>query len=243
MSGVRETDHLPQRRAGGRSAPPEQLPRQRRGISPQMRTRYPEWDVLAETAHWDDATRRVVLARVDDVPVLRFFGAREEAALRAFCDVAIAQDGEPRIPVLEMVDDRLASGRGAGYRYADLPPDGELWRRVAAGLDGEAARRGASGFAELGDEDRLEVVGAFAGARLAGGAWDGLPLTRAWSVVMRDVLEAFYSHPWAWNEIGFAGPAYPRGYARLAPGQREAWEADEAFALDPVRDTAERGLP
>ncbi len=38
---------------------------------------------------------------------------------------------------------------------------------------------------------------------------------------MRSVLSAFYSHPWAWNEIGFGGPAYPRGYARLGAGQRE----------------------
>ena len=35
---------------------------------------------------------------------------------------------------------------------------------------------------------------------------------------MRSVLAAFYSHPWAWNEIGFGGPAYPRGYMRLAEG-------------------------
>ena len=41
---------------------------------------------------------------------------------------------------------------------------------------------------------------------------------------MRAVLSAFYSHPWAWNEIGFGGPAYPRGYARLGVGQRESWE-------------------
>jgi hypothetical protein len=243
MAGGRDAGHLPQRRPGGLAAPPEQLPRQRRGTTPQMRTRYPEWDVLAEASHWDEATRRVVLARVEAASQVRFFNPREAAALRAFCDVAIGQDGEPRVPVLEMVDDRLASGRGAGYRHVDLPPDGELWRRVAAGLDEEAARRGAGGFAELGADDRLEVVGAFAGAELSGGAWEGLPLARAWSVVMRDVVEAFYSHPWAWNEIGFAGPAYPRGYARLAPGQREAWEPDEAFALDPVRDTAQRGLP
>ena len=39
--------------------------------------------------------------------------------------------------------------------------------------------------------------------------------------VMRAVLSAFYSHPWAWNEIGFGGPAYPRGYARFGVGQRE----------------------
>jgi hypothetical protein len=62
---------------------------------------------------------------------------------------------------------------------------------------------------------------------------------------MRDVCEAFYSHPWAWNEIGFGGPAYPRGYAAFGNpelGEREHWEAPEAFELDPVLDTKRQGL-
>ena len=53
--------------------------------------------------------------------------------------------------------------------------------------------------------------------RLAGGSWEQLNVKRAWSVCMRMILAAFYSHPWAWNEIGFGGPAYPRGYMRLGP--------------------------
>jgi len=69
-----------------------------------------------------------------------------------------------------------------------------------------------------------------------------IPVARAWSVVMRAVLSTFYSHPWAWNEIGFGGPAYPRGYARLGAGQREHWESPPEFAVDPVSDTRERGL-
>ncbi|HLI25128.1 MAG TPA: hypothetical protein VKU91_09240, partial [Acidimicrobiales bacterium] len=31
-------------------------------------------------------------------------------------------------------------------------------------------------------------------------------------------------HPWAWNEMGFGGPAYPRGYKALGIDQRERWE-------------------
>jgi hypothetical protein len=243
MAGPRDVGHLPNHRPGREPAPPEELPRQRRGTTPQMRTRYPEWDVLAEAGHWDEATRRLVLARVDDPPQIRFFTATEARALRAFCDVAVAQDDDPRIPVLEAVDDRLASGRGVGYRHVGLPPDGDLWRQVARGLDEQAARRGAAPFAELAEEDRLTIVGAFADGELTGGVWEVLDVSLAWSVVMRDVLDAFYAHPWSWSEIGFAGPAYPRGFARLAPGQREAWEAEEEFALDPVRDTARRGLP
>jgi hypothetical protein len=56
------------------------------------------------------------------------------------------------------------------------------------------------------------------------------------------MLSAFYSHPWAWNEIGFGGPAYPRGYARLGAGEREHWETPPEFETDPVKDAAERGV-
>jgi hypothetical protein len=51
---------------------------------------------------------------------------------------------------------------------------------------------------------------------------------------MRYACSAFYSHPWAWNEIGFGGPAYPRGYKYLALGAREPWEVPERDARDPV---------
>ena len=58
---------------------------------------------------------------------------------------------------------------------------------------------------------------------------------------MRGVLSAFYSHPWAWNEIGYGGPAYPRGYMRLGEGQREPHQAAEAGEEDPVRAVAAGG--
>ena len=83
---------------------------------------------------------------------------------------------------------------------------------------------------------------AFADGELSGGVWAELPVPRAWKVAMRYVLSAFYAHPWAWNEIGFAGPAYPQGYSRLGADQREGWESAEAFELDPVSDVRERGL-
>lgn len=34
-----------------------------------------------------------------------------------------------------------------------------------------------------------------------------------------------YPHPRVWSEIGYAGPAYPRGYVRTQLGQLDPWEA------------------
>ena len=69
---------------------------------------------------------------------------------------------------------------------------------------------------------------------LAGGAWDELNVGAPGASSCARRWRAFYSHPWAWNEIGFGGPAYPRGYARMGVGLSEAWEGAEAFDVDPV---------
>jgi hypothetical protein len=207
-----------------------------------MHGRYPDFNVLDEAEHWDEATRRVVMNRVENVPPLRFFTDEEAGTLGTFCDLVLAQDSEPKIPVLEMVDAKLFEGRLDGFRYADMPDDRETWRRVARGLDAAARQHGAHKFRTAAWQIQCEVIQAFSEGKLHGEVWDELPPKRAWTVVMRAVLSAFYSHPWAWNEIGFGGPAYPRGYARFGIGQRESWEPAPAVEDDPAAEVRELGL-
>ena len=222
----RGAEHLPKQRDGGDPPDPKGLPRQRRGTSPQNHGRYPDFDVMEHRRHWDAVTREALEQRVAEVPPRRFFDPTQARTLRAFLDVVLAQDAEPRIPVLEMVDAKLDAGKLDGYRYADMPSDDVTWQRVADHLDG---------FADLGPCEQRDVVRRFAGGDLE---WEDLNVGRAWSVVMRAALAAFYSHPWAFNEIGFRGPAYPRGYMRrnMGPTGVEPDEPVEAFGLDPVRD-------
>ena len=242
MRDFRLAEHLPNLREDRQPAPPEELPRQRAGVTPQMHGRYPDYNVLDEVQHWDGVTRRLILGRVEKVPPIRFFTEREARTLGAFCDVVMAQDQEPKIPVLNMVDAKLFEGQLDGFRFEDLPDDRETWRRVALGLDAAARQHGVGDFAGAAVDVQRAVIQAFSDGKLHGEIWDELPPSRAWSVVMRAVLSAFYSHPWAWNEIGFGGPAYPRGYARLGAGQRESWERAAAFEVDVVEDVHERGV-
>jgi hypothetical protein len=221
------------------------LPKQRRGTTPQMVGRYPNHDVLTQTGHWDELTRGVVLDRVENVPPIVFFGAGEAETLKAFCDVVTAQDAEPRVPVLSYIDEKLQAGARDGWRFYDLPDDGELWRLLARGLDEEARTGGFSSYAAAPLETQVGVVHRFSKAELHGGVWNTINVARAFSVAMRYVAQAFYAHPWAWNEIGFGGPAYPRGYAAFgAPhlGEQESWESPESAHYDAVTDTRKRGL-
>ncbi len=218
------------------------LPRQRRGITPQMHGRYPDYDVLEQAGHWDEVTRQVVLDRVEHVPPLRFFSPAEAATLERLCDLLTAQDEDPRIAVLHYVDEKLYEGRLDGYQFEGMPDDRDTWRIVAGALDEQAASRGGGdSFPAAPQELQVAIVEDFAAGKLKIGDIDG---EKAFSVVMRGVLESFYSHPWAWNEIGFGGPAYPRGYSRfgsphLQSAERESWEGKEAYDEDPVRHVPE----
>lgn len=46
-------------------------------------------------------------------------------------------------------------------------------------------------------------------------------------MLVSDCCAIYYAHPFAWDEIGFGGPAYPRGYMRLEEGEAEPWEVNE----------------
>jgi hypothetical protein len=236
-----QPDHLPNLREGRQPPEPSWLPRQRRGVTPQMIGRYPDYDVFDASGTWDPATARVISARMDVGGSFEFFTPEEQPTLRAFCDVAVAQDAEPRIPVAEMIDEKLAAGRLDGYQYADMPDDRDTWRLTLAGLDEVAADRyDGSRFAAVNLAAQEAIVEDLSHGRLTSPSFDRLNVTRAWSVCMRLILAAFYSHPWAWNEIGFGGPAYPRGFMRLGPTSTlEPFERPGATDEDPVRTVAE----
>jgi hypothetical protein len=230
----REPHHLPKRRAPGDLFDPRTLPRQRHGVTPQMHGRYPDYDVMAEQDAWDEVTRELLLDRVGNPPEIRFFTGPEARSLAAFADVVLAQDSEPRIPVVAFVDAKLLDGRRDGYRYDGLPDDGRLFRELAAALDDAAG----APFDEASGDLQAEIVTGFAEGRRSDGFFGRYDSRRSWGVVMHYLLEAFYAHPWAWNEIGFGGPAYPRGYMRLGIGQSEPWEGDEARHDDPGAEFA-----
>jgi hypothetical protein len=205
------------------------------GVTPGGRQpRFPGFDVLAQSGHWDQVTAGVVLSRLGPREPMRFFSPAEEAIARPLLDLLLDQRSEPRVPVLEMIDSRLAEGSTDGWRYEDLPEDGQAWRDTLTALDADARDAHGSGFAECSDDTRTALIQAV--QDLGTEKWHGLPADRVWSLWTRYACTAFYAHPWAWNEIGFSGPAYPRGYKNAGVGRREPWEVADREDLDPVRD-------
>ncbi|MFP3580046.1 gluconate 2-dehydrogenase subunit 3 family protein [Arthrobacter sp. SIMBA_036] len=195
--------------------------------------RYPGFSSLAQAGHWDQATAAVVQARLGPPPDVRFFTPAEEAAARALLDMLLNQQEEPKVPVLNMVDARLAAEETDGWHYADMPPDGAAWRASLAALDDEARSLADCPFALLDKEQQGRLLQGICDLRQE--PWHGLPADRVWSLWTRYACTAFYSHPLAWDEIGFAGPAYPRGYKNLGVDKLEPFEVRDVRAdADPT---------
>ena len=193
---------------------------------------FPGFDVLAQRRHWDDVTAGVVLARLSLPDPPRFHTLIEEGVARALLDQLLDQHDDPRVPVFEQIDARLAAGQTDGWHYEDLPEDGIAWKRALAALDADAHQRCGHGFAEAGRHEQGALVQAVQdqGAR----DWHGMRADRVWSLWTRYACTAFYAHPWAWNEIGFSGPAYPRGYKNVGVDRLEPYERHEVHADDPT---------
>ena len=193
---------------------------------------YPGFSTLGQKSFWDDATRHVVLKRVEEPPPIRFFSPAEAQLLQAVCERIMPQDDRDeahQIPLINGIDQRLFEGRTDGYRYEKMPQDGEAYHLGLQGIDAAAQARCGKTFLDLGPQDRDGVLKSLHDGKPDGGqeVWDRMPVHRFWMLLVQDVVEQYYAHPYAWDEIGFGGPAYPRAYFRLEHGEPEPWEVHE----------------
>lgn len=193
--------------------------------------RFPGFDVTSQARHWDDTTRAVVEARLGMPPSVRFFTESEQAAARALFDQLLYQKSDPRIPVVEMVDARLAEKQTDGWHYENMPADDVAWRESLAGLDDDSVDVHGQVFADCTRAQQHSILTSIQ-LRDDGDQWHGMAASRVWSLWTRYACTAFYAHPWAWNEIGFDGPAYPRGYKNIGVDRLEANEVHDAHPGD-----------
>ena len=199
-----------------------------------MNDRYPLYDVLSkrETPSWNEQTRRVVDKRVATLPDEHaFFSDEEWPTVRAICARITPQpaDRPQPAPVAALVDEKLHKDHGDGYRNARLPRQRDAWRRGLAAIDAEARLRHRARFHELKPEAQDEILKSVEEGKAQAAEWGDMPPKLFFSDrLLHDAVTAYYACPVAWNEIGFGGPASPRGYVRTNFDRRDHWEASEA---------------
>jgi hypothetical protein len=197
-----------------------------------MAERYPGYDVLAKswTHSWNAITRAVINRRLAIPREPRFLTQQNWETLNAVCARIMPQPfRRPAIPLAAYVDAKLFENRLDGYRYAALPEQGEAWRRGLTALEQEATDMHGGPFHTLPAETQDALLLRMQQGNLRSAVWAGMPSDLFFAHrVLPDITHAYYAHPAAWSEIGFGGPASPRGYVRMQLDRRDPWEAVEA---------------
>ena len=193
---------------------------------------YPGFSTLSQSPYWDHATRQVVDKRVKQTPSRTFFSEADWNFWTAVFDHLVPQtDRTPdrQIPLIGPLDHRLHLNRTVGYRFEDMPQDRVVYKLGIEAIDHEAEHRYGGSFLLLGHLQQELVLQAIRDGKpeAAPEIWKQMSVSRFWQMIMADAIDAYYAHPWAWDEIGFGGPAYPRAYTRLERGEPEPWEVEE----------------
>lgn len=196
-----------------------------------MSARFPGYDVLAkrQSPSWNEKTRQVIDQRLALPREPRFLSPEEFCTLEAICDCIVPQPPDrPPVPLAAMVDAKLHENSGDGYRDHRLPPLRDAWRQGLRGIEAEAWRRHNVCFAQLDGAEQDALLRTVQDGKIAGD-WDGMPPAVFFAKrLLFDIVAQYYAHPTAWSEIGFGGPASPRGYVRMDLDRRDPWEAAEA---------------
>jgi hypothetical protein len=199
-----------------------------------MTERYPGYNVLSKrnSVSWNDQTRAVIDARTNIDPEFhQFCDEAEWKALRAICHQIIPQpaDRSLKVPIAAMIDQKLHGGKGDGYRDSRLPEQDKAWRLGLAAIDAEAIATCEKPFCDLSHDQQHWLLGKIQRGQVSSDAWHDLPPALFFKKrLLHDIAAAYYAHPVSWNEIGFGGPASPRGYVRMNFNRRDPWEAAEA---------------
>lgn len=198
-----------------------------------LQSRYPGYDVLGKgklsTPDWDAQTWRVVQERLNLDPLPRFFTIDEAETLGSVTERILPQpdrvSGE-KVPIVPWIDAKLFHDRRDGYRYEDIPAQQTAWRLAIEGFDQTARELHGPRFAELEIELQEDVLATVERGNPPGAAWKSVSAERFFrNVLCVTVAKAYYSHPTAWNEIGYSGPASLRGHVRIWIGGVDPWEA------------------
>lgn len=193
----------------------------------ENRTRYPSYNLMDEQEHWDKHTREIVLKRFGPFEDNKFLDKHEAAMILAIArHIVFEARNEILAYVVHHLDSTLASPIGEDQRKAGIPPRDVLIRQGLKFIDKLAERQYRGPFLEIALDKQLALLESLdKGKAIQISGWPEAMQKALFKKLSTEIVTAYYSHPIVWSEIGYGGPAYPRGYVRVEKGLTDPWEA------------------
>ncbi|MGD8192638.1 gluconate 2-dehydrogenase subunit 3 family protein [Brevibacillus ginsengisoli] len=178
-------------------------------------SQYPGYDVWEEHQEWDEHTRSIVMKRKTPQVIYQYLNSEEAMTLQAAIYLLVDdQRLEVTTYVLQHLDESLASEIGESQRKQDVLVQKALFRDGLGRMELLSHQAYGTNFVTLKWDQQTEVLRA-----------TEQEYPEFFKKLLKKVVEAYYSHPIVWSDIGYGGPAYPRGYVRVEKGLVDPWEA------------------
>ncbi|MGE5654026.1 MAG: gluconate 2-dehydrogenase subunit 3 family protein [Bacillota bacterium] len=193
-----------------------------------IKTHYPGFSVLDEERKWDPHTRAIVKSRTGSFGEPSVLTAEQTRALKAVLVQLIADDRAEILRYLvDHLDQKLRNPIGQAERKTGIPSFSKLLPMGLDNLDRYCVQHQGGSFDQIAHEEQCRLLQSIAqGALPVGNHWGSPHQSEFFTQLLAEAVSAYYSHPWVWSSIGYAGPAYPRGYMRIELGLTEPWEAN-----------------
>lgn len=192
-----------------------------------MQSHYPSFDVMNEKQEWDDHTQAIVSSRLSPVQNYHFLTPDEADLVRQISSVLV-NDEKPEVLdfIVGHVDHTLHQSPGESQRKDNVPKAPELIRAGLRAIEQGARALHGSSFLNLEVSDQRQYLNRICeSVAEPQNVWTSVPQKELFLKLLNLTIESYCSHPNIWSEIGYAGPAYPRGYVRTQIGQLDPWEA------------------
>jgi len=192
-----------------------------------QQSRYPSFHVLNEADSWDEHTQTIVNTRLSSPLEYDFLQAKEAEMLFVICGILVDDPSAVVLPyVVYHFDQTLNNSPGEGQRKVGVPKESDLVRLGLEALEKSAQNHYMKAFSALDAALQNQLLQEISGGQaLPSSDWSGVPQQPFFQKLLSLTIDAYCSHPAVWSEIGYAGPAYPRGYVRAGLGQLDPWEA------------------
>lgn len=182
---------------------------------------------LMQTDKVSDASRKVLQTRLDRKPITepKFFNAEIFITLQAVCARLIPQPlPERHVDLAGCLDTLLADGKGNGWRYNAMPPDGSAFTIGLSCINKTSVAMFGEGFHLLNGKDQDEVLAAVQAGTAIAFIWKDIPPKLFFEELLAAVVELYYSHPYVKEDIGDLSMADTKGWRKTGLNELEMYE-------------------
>lgn len=194
----------------------------------QEHTLYPHFNVMESQYQWDEHTREIVQKRLESPGSFQKLTGEEVDRIRALATLFV-DDGRFKILdyIVKHFDNKLSSDIGENQRKPGIPAEKMLIKEGLNALEQLAKGEFQKSFVSLTPEQQTVLLVGMENDQYTMQTESGtsIPAKDFFQKMLTETVSAYYSHPQIWTEIGYAGPAYPRGYVRTELGLTDPWEA------------------